>query len=372
MGKGSKSKKKDIQAEFNEEYSDWQPELPEKVEPPSNGWNWIYMGEKFRVKQAVNLLEALSGGICEFENKYAVKAKFAKEGKDKEKWHKVYKAKEESACLERCCCAPNHKFSIQIDDKDDNAILALYHPMKCAPCCCVCCNMCQHEMFIYHSATEAGKHHPAFSQDHEDRPCCAAPTDARGLAAIIRQPVCGGVYRPTVQAFSVQQADTLEAVQELWTENKDDPGYAGSMDIVGPYLCIGSFCDSTFQAQPPGQFGDENTRGMYGKIVKEGAEDAEDVARELCSDADNFTIKFEKDRTGWTEDQWNDKMWNKAKLLSALFLLDYMFFEQEGAFECCPEPGIICRIKCCDLYCCGALIPCYCTLAQGGEDGGGD
>eukprot|EP00658_Telonema_sp_P-2_P031729 TRINITY_DN23681_c0_g1_i5.p2 TRINITY_DN23681_c0_g1~~TRINITY_DN23681_c0_g1_i5.p2 ORF type:complete len:249 (+),score=71.87 TRINITY_DN23681_c0_g1_i5:254-1000(+) len=241
----------------------------------------------------------------------------------------------------------------------------MFHPMKCAPCCCVCCNMCQHEMFIYAPTTPGG---PAITTPMDDRPCCSAPEDTTGLQAVIRQPVCGGVYRPTVQAFSVDQNPPPQNIEqlpekELWTEDPQAPGYNGSMEIVGPCLCIGSFCDATFKAQAPGAHDDENRRGEYGKIQREGVEDAEDLARECCSDADTYSIKFEKEGcTFWSELDWNQKMWNKAKLLSALFLLDYMFFEDEGAFECCPEPGIICRIKCCDLYCCGALIPCYCTL----------
>lgn len=235
--------------------------------------------------------------------------------------------------------------------------------------------MCQHEMFVY-SADPNSPGQPVFNVEHDDRPCCSPPQDATGLQAIIRQPVCGGVYRPTVQAFSVSQdppPKNIEDVKEMWTEDQsvNVEGYAGSMEVVGPYLCIGSLCDSKFKAQAPGAFGDENRRGEYGKIVREGAEDAEDVCRQCCTDADNFEIKFEKENAQqplWSEAQWQGKMWNKAKLLSALFLLDYMFFEQDGAFECCPDPNTICRIKCCDLYCCGALVPCYCELPKGGDE----
>merc|ERR1711977_445694 len=368
MGKGAKSKKKDKQKYEAMAYADDMAMATDKegnaLAFPPGGWNFLYLSDKFRVKQKVELAEALTQGMCECENKYAILAKYDHDGDGDKEWKKVYKAKEKSRCLSRCCCAPNHDFSLTIKDKSDNKVLGLYHPMKCAPCCCVCCNMCQHEMFIYDAQNDA---HPVFDEDHSDRPCCSRPEDTTGLQAVIRQPVCGGVYRPTVQAMSVVNGE------EKFGEKEGDEGYHGSMDIVGPYLCIGSFCDSTFKAQPPGTFDDENKQGSYGKIVKEGVDDAEDLARECCTDADNFTIKFEKEKCGWDELEWQTKMWNKAKLLSALFLLDYMFFENEGAFECCPEPDIICRIKCCDLYCCGALIPCYCSLHKGDSDGdGGD
>jgi hypothetical protein len=163
-----------------------------------------------------------------------------------------------------------------------------------------------------------------------------------------------------------------EDVKELYAMEPGQPGFDGSMDIVGPYLCIGSLCDATFKAQAPGAFDDEARRGEYGKIKRAGVDDAGDLARECCTDADNYEVKFEKeDGEFWQQAQWNVKMWNKAKLLSAVFLLDYMFFENEGAFECCPEPNTYCRIKCCDLYCCGALIPCYCALTKGNDDNGG-
>lgn len=316
------------------------------------GWHAIYTADEFMVKQTINWIEALSNGCCEMPNHYMV---FNKDHQT------VYVAQEESGCCSRCCCAPNHNFAIQLRDRsgrDDEPfggmeVLGFYHPMKCAPCCCVCCNMCQHEMYVYQGKVPGTV---------DDRPCCGPPemNDPNNpLIGVLRQPVCGGVYRPTIQLMDATQDGNVKdggIKEQLPTE-----------ELVGPCLCIGSCCESKFHCQAPGQH-DEH-QGAYGKIKKEGVSGGGDAFREIFTDADNFKLKFEKEAPFMKSEQdWMFSMRAKARLLGGLFLLDYMFFEGDGAFECCPDPDTICRLKCCDLYCCGALVPCYIRLPNSNGD----
>merc|ERR1712125_259239 len=75
----------------------------------------------------------------------------------------------------------------------------------------------------------------------------------------------------------------------------------------------GMCCDHTFQVE------DENGENI-GKIVKERPENAAQFGKELMTDADNFTLEVNKDLTTA----------KKASIFSALHLIDYMFFENEG------------------------------------------
>jgi len=350
MGKTSKKAKNASRAMFED--GNWAVQGEQLPAGTPQGWHGLYVADQFLVKQSINWMEAVTNGCCEAANHYVILNK---------QYQTVYVAEEESGCCARACCAPNHNFAVQIRDRSTNPdepygglpVIGFYHPMKCAPCCCVCCNMCQHEMFVYQGSVPG---------DVDDRPCCGPPENPDSnnpLIGVLRQPVCGGVYRPTIQLMEATQDDTVE---KGGIKEKE-----ASEELVGPFMCIGSCCESKFHCQAPGQH-DEH-KGQYGKIKKEGCGDAGDAFREIFTDADNFKLKFEKEAPFMlSEGDWQFKMRAKARLLAGLILLDYMFFEGDGAFECCPDPDTICRLKCCDLYCCGALVPCYIRLPANSDD----
>lgn len=61
----------------------------------------------------------------------------------------------------------------------------------------------------------------------------------------------------------------------------------------------------------------------------------------------------------------------KALMVGALLLLDYMFFEDEGACQFQPW-RCVCKFKCCDMYCLGCICPCSCNCpAKKPEEGEG-
>ena len=58
-------------------------------------------------------------------------------------------------------------------------------------------------------------------------------------------------------------------------------------------------------------------------------------------------------------------------MIGALLLLDYMFFEDEGACQFQPW-RCVCKFKCCDCYCLGCIFPCSCNCpAKEPEEGAG-
>jgi len=112
--------------------------------------------------------------------------------------------------------------------------------------------------------------------------------------------------------------------------------------------CVaGLCCDHTFRLK------DENGQEI-GKIVKQKPSSFGELATEIVSDADVFAIEFKKDLD-------ENK---KASLFGALYLIDYMFFENEGEGNV-DLVNQQCSFKCCDLYCCGCMCPCHCNCGGG-------
>jgi hypothetical protein len=108
-------------------------------------------------------------------------------------------------------------------------------------------------------------------------------------------------------------------------------------------------CNHTFWVKDP--------QGIYmGKIVKERPGNLAQIAKELATDADNFSMYVPKDM--------NVK--HKANMLAALHLIDYMFFENEGDLNV-DVRNQKCSYKCCDFYCCGCVFPCQLSCQRCGR-----
>jgi hypothetical protein len=189
-------------------------------------------------------------------------------------------------------------------------VLLLDRPFKCAGCCCTCHECCQQTLDVY-AATPERK----------------AALDPALKIATVRQPLLGGGLAPALDVMD-REGNALAS-------------------ISGPTCCVGGACfDTTFTVWSP--------EGLpIGKVTKEGARDFGELVQQSLTDADNFVLNFPKD---------TDKK-TKAAMLSSLLLLDYMFFEDEGALACDPF-NCACKFKCCDLYCCGCLTPCSCSCGE--------
>jgi len=158
----------------------------------------------------------------------------------------------------------------------------------------------------------------------------------------IKQPMFGGFLSPTL--------DVME-------REEDEEAYAQiKADAV---CCIGGVCcDHSFQVT-------DKNGNVVGKIVKTKPSSFGQMAKELASDADVFALELNQN-ADLTAQQ-------KANIFAGLYLVDYMFFENEGEVKL-DAVNQECSIKCCDLYCCGCGIPCACHCGgsdDDDEDGGG-
>jgi hypothetical protein len=219
----------------------------------------------------------------------------------------AYVAKEDSECLARCCCAPSHEADVRIYNATDvnnpqDVAYHVYKPFKCTGVCCALMDCCQPEVEVYRG-----------------------PREQNQLIGTVKFPMCGGGLSPKV--------DMMDAQGNVW----------GNLD--GPTCCVGSCCPSKFSYTNIKNPVDQG----YG-IEKKGADGIMNAGKELFTDADNFVIAFDP---AMTMDQ-------RGVLLASMFLLDFMFFEDDGA---CDLQN--CTIKLCDLYCCGCKMPCKLNLSQG-------
>lgn len=103
----------------------------------------------------------------------------------------------------------------------------------------------------------------------------------------------------------------LSAKLQVMDRDGEEPFATIESDAI---CCVaGLCCDHTFRLK------DENGQEI-GKIVKQKPSSFGELATEIVSDADVFAIEFKKDLD-------ENK---KASLFGALYLIDYMFFENEG------------------------------------------
>ncbi|KAK6466555.1 phospholipid scramblase 2 isoform X1, partial [Huso huso] len=94
--------------------------------PP--GLEYLTQIDQILVHQKVELLEAFIG--FETNNKYEIKNSMGQ---------KIYKATEKNDCCTRNCCGSLRHFNMKITDNNDQEVIHLVRPYKCASCWCPCC-----------------------------------------------------------------------------------------------------------------------------------------------------------------------------------------------------------------------------------------
>eukprot|EP00984_Skeletonema_dohrnii_P019562 scaffold9379_cov114-Skeletonema_dohrnii-CCMP3373.AAC.1 len=272
--------------------------------------------EKLIVKQKFEAVEAMAhaaanalnldalGNLGEVANKYDV---YTDNGGDK---FRVVEQSDYCGLTGRCCCNPNHKLKLhvyapEVSPKDE--VMVFDRPCKCGQCC-ACCGCCQQEMIVNNGT-------------------------GRDQVGYIKQPFLGGGFSPKLQVME---------------RDGDDPYCTIESDAT---CCIaGMCCDHTFRIK-------DHEGNEIGKIVKQKPSSFQEVATELASDSDVFAIEFNKDLD----------VNKKATLFGALYLIDYMFFENEGEANVDVVNQKV-SYKLCDLYCCGCTCPC--KISCGGKDSG--
>lgn len=282
---------------------------------------------KLIIKQKFEPLEALAnaaanaldmdmlGGLGETANQYNV---YTDDSGDK---FRVVETSELCSCTGRACCRPNHKLQLHVYEpskSNSQEAMVMDRPCKCGQCCAIF-DICRQEMTVFEGPEINGN-----------------------KIGYIKQPMFGGFLSPTL--------DVME-------REEDEEAYAQiKADAV---CCIGGVCcDHSFQVT-------DKNGNVVGKIVKTKPSDFGQMAKELASDADVFALELNQNADLSAQ--------QKANIFAGLYLIDYMFFENEGEVKL-DAVNQECSIKCCDLYCCGCGIPCACHCGgsdDDDEDGGG-
>jgi len=278
---------------------------------------------KLVVEQSLSLLEAFTGGICETNNQYRVSNE---QGED------IMHAREEANGCARCCCAPHHSTKVYITNtKTNETILTIERegmefpcPKKCLGNQMVCMDCCADAIKVYEGRVEG-----------EPGDMLGAPEPL----VMIKQPICGGGFTPTLNVFPKGQEEADFSHQ-----------------ITGP-TCFGGCselcCKSSFEYK--------SADGQdVGKIVHMTPGDIGEVCEAICTDVDKFELQFTQAATPQ----------DKATALASSLLVDYMFFEMDNGMVKCKDGGL--EFTCCFMYCCGALCPCKisCGGKKPGEEGG--
>jgi len=302
---------------LNEVQGGWMPTPQVACDIP--GLEKLIVVKDLFVKQDIQALEALSGGCCEFNNKYKVL---------NENGNLVYNALEESETCCRCCCAPHHTLKVSFTDENGKQVALLDRPFKCTGCCPAIFSCCRSRATV-------------------------AMGDDQKIRSFIYQPSGGGGFRPSYNFYSGENIN-------IEMENAEIETLQNTAVVEGPQCCFGGFFESDFVVRSPGE--DPSQSQIYGNITKVGTKDLASAARELLTDADNFKIDF---------DPAADPQM-RATMMANMVLLDFMFFENEGLFDCGFENGgVFCSVRPCDCYCYGCLCPCVLKCnsndCQGGD-----
>ncbi|KAK7254090.1 phospholipid scramblase [Aureococcus anophagefferens] len=314
-----------------------------KHNEPSDPLDVLEETEKLFVKQKIETMEAVANavagavGLGEFAALGETANKYDAYTSNGGRQFKVVETSERCSYegwvpTGRACCRPNHKLQLHVYTPGmfgSREVLLLDRPFKCAGCCCTCHECCQQTLDVVFRRRASCFERPkaCASQVYAATPEQKAALDPALKIATVRQPLLGGGLAPSLDVMD-REGNALAS-------------------ISGPTCCVGGACfDTTFTVWSP--------EGLpIGKVTKEGARDFGELVQQSLTDADNFVLNFPKD---------TDKK-TKAAMLSSLLLLDYMFFEDEGALACDPV-NCACKFKCCDLYCCGCLTPCSCSCGE--------
>lgn len=240
-------------------------------------------------------------------------------------------AKEDAGGCARCCCAPNHSTKVYITNtKTSDTILTIEReglecpcPKKCLGNQMVCLDCCTDAIRVYEGHVEGD------------------PGDLLGAPeplVMIKQPICGGVFTPTLNVFP---------------NGCEDAPF--SHQITGP-ACFGGCselcCKSSFEYKAAD--GRE-----VGNIVHMTPSSVGEVCEAMCTDVDKFELQFTPTATPI----------EKATALASAILVDYMFFEMDNGMIKCKDGGL--EFTCCFTYCCGCLCPfkIWCPCKKDEEKG---
>lgn len=218
--------------------------------------------------------------------------------------------KEESGCCARVACNPYHALSLKIT-ASGNDVAEIEKPFKC---CCPAILPC----FL--------KEATVFRIDRGEKK----------EVGYIQQPYCGGFLEPELNLY-------------------DRKGGELTGRVKGPCVCLGGLCSSNFKFY-------DNNGIEHAKIKRDGVA-GRGIVRATATTSDRYELTFEDQKMPIEE---------KLRVVATAVFLDYLFFEGETDCICvlCTCPPQL-WFKLCDLYCCGALVPCRfkCCIKEMVEQG---
>ncbi len=296
--------------------------------------------DRYFLKQKINWLEALTStagyGCCTQANGYGI---FDAAGE------LAYTAVEESNCWCRCCCAPYHRFQLNVFEgkgESKQQVMTFFHPWVCGGCC-ICMDTCRGTMYAFEGRVDGAQRDKCFADVPE-----GGWNSLGNPIATARQPICGGYLTPT---FEVQEGKFNEEAE---------PAYS----VKGPTCCIGGIigeccCPATFNVFS-GRPKDDDAK-VLAEIKKDKPEGVGGMLKQTFTDADNFTINMPAD----------SKKGAKTAILASSIMIDYLFYEDGG--NCYLDhgtneepPAIV--LRCTNFYVCGALVPCNLRIPLGSKD----
>jgi hypothetical protein len=232
-----------------------------EVGPGSNvppGLEYLTNLDQILVQQVVELLEAFTG--WETNNKYAIKNMMGQQ---------CYYAFEESGCCGKICCKNRRGFDMKIVDNTQREVIHAKRDFNCfaTTCCCLaCCGCTQH-------------------------------------AIVVESP-------PGVVIGKINNKCSLWKQTFSISLGNEESGFNEVLEIVGP-CCMnrGCFvcCDISFSVVSSA------TGDTVGHLKKQFS----GMAKEVFTDADNFSVSFPRDLD----------VRAKAVMICSVFLIDFLFFE---------------------------------------------
>ena len=297
--------------------------------------------------QRNSLTELLTQGCCEAPNTYDIY--------DVSNDTLIFSAVEVSDDCARCCCAPRHSMFVKFKPMvgqpgrlPRSELLQMPTVMtmeregcscatnKCCLGCCICCPYCA-DGFVLHAGDVT-------------EPAGTTMLDGPNFIGMGSQPSPGGGgLTPTVCLM----------------DRGIEPGsFRPLAKVEGPCLfggCSELCLDSHYPVSTfgKGEFATRKKLGDLARITKRRPSNFGDVASQALGDADTFTMDFAPGS--------NLAPQQKATMMAALLLVDYMFFEKDNGMCDCNNQTI--KITFCQSYCYGwqCNYNCYCrTPSVGG------
>lgn len=292
----------------------------------------ISASHDFYIEQKLRWVEALTQGCCEQANKYKVHTGSEAGGKN------IFNVMETSDGFMRCCCAPGHTFKLHVVDVNapmgssgdwevnENLPTLLEREGCCGKwlCCWTCNETCQNNAKVYPN------------------------TDPQQIKFDFEEKLCNGCKPEIVMYVSDCPNFNGERIPIAIIQGPSCFGGC-SEACVDSHFNISQIDPNTMAPLSESQIGD------IAKINKRHPEGCGELVTECCTDVDKFNINFQANYI------YNRDPNFKLACMSALFYLDYMFFEMDNGMVECRDNALV--ITCCNLYCCGCICPCQCTLS---------